>query len=308
MSFGTEKDLGTASKLTEFVVGQQQLTRPIWKPYGIVVRKGEVQVIDTQPANITMADLVKKRINYLRPDGLAQMKTPIGIAIDKEGTRYVTDTRRNELLMYDKDGNFLGTIGRKENIRPCGVAVDGQRLYVTDLSNHCVRIYQKASKELLFTVPKDPKDEKSKLHSPTNVAVDEQGRIYASDTGGFNVQVYDAQGHYVRSLGEQGLEPGRFARPKGVAVDRDGRVYVVDAATQVVQMFDKEGRLLMYFGEPSSSGPAGMYLPAGVAVDYENVGLFQQYAAPGYKLGHLIFVTNQAGKNKVSVYGFLHKS
>jgi hypothetical protein len=73
-------------------------------------------------------------------------------------------------------------------------------------------------------------------------------------------------------------------------------------------MFNAEGKLLMFFGEPKSSGEAGLYLPAGLTIDYENVGLFQKYVAPGYKLEYLILVTNQVGPNKVSVYGFLKKA
>jgi hypothetical protein len=60
--------------------------------------------------------------------------------------------------------------------------------------------------------------------------------------------------------------------------------YVVDAATQVVQLFDPEGRLLMYFGQAGSSTEGELYLPAAVKVDYDNVGLFQKKAAPGFKL------------------------
>jgi DNA-binding beta-propeller fold protein YncE len=267
-----------------------------------------VDVCDTQGANISMVDLSRHRIRYLRPSGQAAMQTPINIAVDQDGTRYVTDPKRGQVLIYGSDGSFGGELGKKGEMRPCGIAVAGERLYVTDLSNHCVRVYSKARRELAFSIPRDAKDEKARLRSPTNVAIGEKGQIYVSDTGGFAVQIYDAEGYYLRTLGEMGLEPGRFALPKGVGVDRDGRVYVVDAATAVVQLFDPQGRLLMYFGEPKTSGPAGMYLPAGLAVDYSNVDYFQKYAAPGYKVQYLIFVTNQAGPQKVSIYGFLRKA
>jgi hypothetical protein len=95
--------------------------------------------------------------------------------------------------------------------------------------------------------------------------------------------------------------------PKGIAVDRERRFYVVDGATAVVQMFDREGTLLTFFGDPKTSGEGGLYLPAAIAVDYENLALFQKYVAPGFKLEHLIFVTNQAGRQKVNVYGFVSK-
>jgi len=119
--------------------------------------------------------------------------------------------------------------------------------------------------------------------------------------------LYDADGNHLRMIGEQGLNPGSFALPKGIAADREGRIYVVDAATQVVQLFDSEGRILMYFGNPNTSGPGSTDLPAGIAVDYDHLKFFQQYAAPGFKVEYLIFVTNQYGDQKVSVYGFGHK-
>ena len=129
--------------------------------------------------------------------------------------------------------------------------------------------------------------------------------MYVSDTGGFVVQVYDSQGNYVRSIGEMGITPGRFALPKGIGVSRDGLVYVVDAAANVAQVFNKEGQILMYFGQPDTGG--SLYLPAGLRVDYDNVKYFQNLAAPGYEIDHLIIITNQAGDRKVSVYGFLKK-
>ena len=129
-----------------------------------------------------------------------------------------------------------------------------------------------------------------------------------SDIGGFAVKVYDPDGKYLRTIGQHGLAPGAFARPKGVAVDHDGLAYVVDAATQVVQIFDTEGRLLLYFGQPGASTRGELTLPAVVKVDYDNVGLFQKYVAPGHQCEYLILVTSQFGSQKVNVYGFLKKS
>jgi hypothetical protein len=82
----------------------------------------------------------------------------------------------------------------------------------------------------------------------------------------------------------------------------------VDAAAPVVQLFDHQGKLLMFFGQPATSGDAGLYLPAGITVDYENADLFQKYAAPGYKFEYVILLTNQVGPQKVSIFGFLKKA
>ncbi|MGZ8940292.1 MAG: hypothetical protein ACXW32_13885 [Limisphaerales bacterium] len=306
-SFGSESDLSEGSKFTDFVVGADKVTRPIWKPYGIAVTKGNVFVCDTQAGNLSIVDLRKRTIRYLRPSGREAMQTPINVAVDSAENRYITDPQRGQVLIYNKDDERIGEIGREGEMKPCGIFIAGDRLYVTDLKSRSVRVYNVAGRQLLLTVPRDEKDEKSTLHSPTNISVDKDGRMYVSDTGGFTTKVFDAEGNHVRTVGELGLNTGMFALPKGIAVDRGGRMYVVDGATAVVQMFDDQGRLLMFFGEPKSSGPAGLYLPAGIAVDYENISTFQKHVAPGFKLEHLIFVTNQAGPQKVSVYGFVRK-
>lgn len=285
-----------------------RVQQPISKPYGVTPVKGKLFVCDTQPKNVSIIDLAKGKMSYLKPDGRGVLKMPINVAVDKDGTRFVTDTVRGQVLIYDSENRFVGELGKAGEMKPCGLALAGERLYVSDLSNHCVRVYSTASREVLFTIPRDANDHKSKLFSPTNLALDEQGRLYVSDSGAFAIRVFDKDGNYLRTFGEVGLKPGRFGLPKGIGVDRENRVYVVDAATAVVQIFDAEGRLLMYFGEPQSSGRAGLYLPAGLAIDYENVDLFQKFAAPGYKIDFLIYVTNQAGPQKVNIFGFVRKT
>jgi DNA-binding beta-propeller fold protein YncE len=307
-SYGAEADVGVRSKFLDFIVGKEPEFKSIRKPYGVAIRRGKIYVCDTEAANINIADLVTHQMKFVKPTGLGTLRLPINIAVDDDGTSYVTDVGRREVLIYDKDDNYLGEIGKQENIRPAGIALAGNRLYATDQTNKCVRVYDKTSKQLLFTLPRDKTDEKAKLFGPTNLAVDSKGHIYVSDSQGFVVKIYDAEGNFLRKVGEIGATPGQFALPKGIAVDHDGRLYVVDAADPVIQLFDADGKLLMFFGEPNVSGPGSLYLPAGIAVDYDNVNLFQKYVAPGFKLDYLILVVNQLGPNKVSVYGFLRKA
>ena len=309
MSYGSESDLGSPSAFSSFVVGEEKVYRPIWKPYGLAINQGKIYVCDTQAGNVSVSDLAKRKMRFIKPDGQAAMKIPIWVAVDKDGTCYVTDTGRNQLLIYDKAGNLVDAIGKKDEMKPSGLALAGDNLYLTDLQNHCVRVYNKAARQLVLTIPRnDNTNNQAKLFLPTNVAVDKNGRICVSDSGGFAVKVYDQNGNYIRTIGELGVTPGQFALPKGIGVDHEGRIYVIDAAAPVVQLFDGEGKLLMYFGEPKSSGDAGLYLPAGLVIDYDNVGLFQKYVAPGYKLEYLILLTNQVGPHKVSVFGFIKKA
>ena len=305
--FSAGADLGGGNSFLDYLTGKPPEPNALAKPYGIAIKDGRIYVCDTVAGAVEVFDMVKKRADYFQPRGEARLLMPINISIDADGTRYVADTGRSQVLVFDRLGNFVDAMGAKDEMKPCDVAVGDQRLYIADLKDHAVRVYEKASRKFLFGIPRDPKAKEGKLFSPTNLALDKKGRLLVSDTGAFSVQVYDLEGKFLRTLGQQGLAPGLFARPKGVAVDRTGLAYVVDAATQVVQIFDPEGHLLLYLGQPGASNQGELSLPAAVKVDYDNVGMFKDLVAPGYQCEYLILVTSQFGPNKVNIYGFLKK-
>ena len=304
ISFSSDVQLGRSPNFADFITGRPAGPGPMVKPYGLAAKDGKLYVCDTMTGGLQAFDLAKRRARVFSPRGAGRLSTPINVSIDADGTRYVTDTGRNQVMIFSKDEAYLGAIGVRDEMKPTDVLITPDRLYVADVKGHSVRVYSKADHKLLFTIPRDPKEPQARLYSPTNLAWDKQGRLLVSDLGAFAVQVYDLEGKHLRTIGQQGVAPGLFARPKGLAVDREGRVYVVDASTQVVQLFDPEGHLLMYFGQAGSSTEGELYLPAAVKVDYDNVGLFQKWAAPGFKIEYLILVTSQFGDHKISVYGF----
>ncbi len=311
VSFSDGKDLGLhVGRFAEFVTGAVVPSQPIEKPYGVALASNQVFVCDTSARCVSILDLAQLTMHQFTPSGMGKLGTPINIAVDTDGTRYVADTARNQVLCYAADETLRGVFGEDGSLRPTDVALTSERVYVADLKGHCVRVFDKASRNALFTIPRDPgageDKEPGKLWMPVNLALDQRGWAYVSDLAACRIQIYDAEGRYVRSLGTRGDLPGQFARPKGVAVDREGRIYVVDAAAQVCQIFDATGKLLLFFGEPNGSA-ASLDLPAAVAVDYEHVGLFQKYAAPDFVLENLVVITSQIGPRKISVYGLGHR-
>ncbi len=303
--FSSANEFFHPSSFKKFVLGGSARDKFVGKPYGISAGPNQILYCDSGISGVGILNLSKEQLEQFIPTGAGKMKTPINAVVDRQGNLYVTDTEREQVLIYGPDRAPLEPLGRKDEMKPCGLAVAGDNLYVTDLKNHQVRIYHLPDRALVRTLPAKDDEGKGKLYSPRNVAVDPEGKVYVSDPGAFCVQVYDAEGRYLRTLGRQGVGPGQFARPRGLATDREGRLYVVDGATQVVQLFDKEGRLLIFFGDPTITGPGSTSLPDGVAVDYDNVRYFEKYAAPGRKLEYVVLLTNQYGEPRISVYGFL---
>jgi sugar lactone lactonase YvrE len=307
LGFGEEKDLrGDKGGFASYIVGEDPTSQAIIKPYGIALQNHTVFLCDTIAFAIDQVDLRTGKLRYFRPEGPGRLGKPINVALDDQGNRYVADTAWGMVLMYDKDDRFLGSIGARGTTKPSDVVVHGRRLYVADLQEHCVKVFDNDSRKELYRIPREGEPEEGQIFSPANIAVGPDGKVYVSDMGSFNVKIYDGDGRFLRRLGELGDHVGGMVRPKGVAVDREGRVYVVDAATEVVQVFDPEGHLLVFFGE-SAGKRGGLVLPAKVLVDYDHVDHFRRYASPDFELEYLVLVTSQYGPNKVSVFGFGHR-
>jgi len=308
-SFNSEQEMGgnASRSFMSYVTGQKPATRDISKPYGVAVRDHTLYICDTDYGAVLLADLKKRSMSVFRSQGQGVLRLPLNIAIDDEGNFYVADSGRDQVVIFDKDQNYLAAIGKLGEMKPRDVAVSPDRIYIADIQNHNVHVYDKATRNPLFEIPRGPDATNlmRRLFSPTNLALDSKGRLYVSDTGAFRVQVYAADGNYLHSVGGMGDSLGQFARVKGIAVDRDFRLYAADAMSQVVQIFDEQGKLLTWFGEPGASSQI-QNLPAKVMVDYDDAGYFQSLVAPDFKVEYLVFVINQIGSHLVSIYGFGH--
>jgi DNA-binding beta-propeller fold protein YncE len=125
------------------------------------------------------------------------------------------------------------------------------------------------------------------------VAVDKDGNLYVSDTFNDRVEIFDADGNFIRTFGKAGDGPGYFARPKGIAVDSDGHIWVADGVQDRVQVFTPEGRLLIWIG--GHGGLPGQFNAlAGLTIDKNNrVFTSEQFAG---RVQMFRYVTDEEAK------------
>lgn len=301
-----EKEKKKGGWLSSFVLGEEDPRDAEGpnKPYGVALRDGRLYVVDTRGSGYAVFDVAEKDYRFRSGSGGSSMPKPINISIDDDDRKYVADTGRNQVLVFDANDEFVQAFGHRGQFRPTDMLVDGDKLYVVDIQGHRIVVLDKNTGEELFAFG-SPGGEDNNLFQPTNIAMGPNDHLYVTDTGNFRVQEFTPDGQFVKTYGAGvGRAPGNFARPKGVVVDREGRVYVVDAAYERVQIFDDQGRLLMFFGEPGATHVSGLDLPTAIAIDYDSVKYFQQYAHPEFELEYVIAVANQFGLSKVNVFGF----
>ena len=305
-TYASARDLVMAKEsggLKDFLLGEEKAEDALVRPYGVAMSDGKIYVADSRGPGLAIFDLKTRKFSLMSGSGAGRMQRPINVAIDTDGTKYVTDTARNQVLVYDKGDSFLTAYGSKDEFKPVDVGIAGDRLYVADIDHHEIQVLDKRTGKLKFKFGRSETEPEKSLHQPTNLVIGRDGDIYVVETGNFRVARFTPEGKFVRHYGEAGQAPGQFARPKGIAMDRAGRMYVGDAAFQNVQIFDSQGRVLMAFGQPGDNLP-GLNLPAGIAIDYDNVALFRNLAEPKFTIEHLILVVSQFGPNQVDVFGF----
>lgn len=224
-------------------------------PYGVAVdSKGRVYVADSKVRAIFIFNTETGEVELMKNGVEARFKWLTGLAFDDADRLYAADSGMQRILIFDPQRKVEGSI--TEGLKsPGGVAIDNENrfLYVADAELDQILVYDADPPyKLLRTI--GTRDKEHRLTSPgdfsrpTNVAVDQEGNLYVTDTWNNRVQVFDAEGKFIRTFGKAGDGPGYFARPKGIAIDSDGNVWVADSVQDRVQVFSPEGRLLIYLG------------------------------------------------------------
>jgi DNA-binding beta-propeller fold protein YncE len=264
-------DTGNWSRLIRSVSGNRN-GNMLSGPMGLALSQDgqRLYVADLPTGLVFVADFEKKSFKKLNADD-AVASGAFAVALDTSENVYVTNPAAKRLDVYSRSGSKLGSISGDME-RPTGVAVDEKHglLYVADgsrngLDNHRVLVFDLATRRLVREMGRRGAAE-GEFSFPTFLTVDPNGTLYVVDSMNFRVQLFDHEGHYLRSFGEAGDSPGSFARMKGVAVDGFGNLYVVESEHAVVQLFNPRFEMLMWFGGRESKLEY-FEMPAGIVID-----------------------------------------
>ncbi|CAF1388733.1 unnamed protein product, partial [Adineta steineri] len=212
-------------------------------------------IVDEQTHSIIIADLGNRRlIQWLSQNQqiLIDDIDCFGLAMDKNGSLYVSDWKTNEVRRwkmgeYNNEGIIVaGANGNGSQLNqlnlPTFIFVDeDQSVFVSDFMNHRVMKWRKDAKEgTIVAGGNDQGGKLNQLHYPKGVIVDDLGQIYVADLGNHRViRCYEGKedGEIVVGGNGQGNESNKFRGPTGLSFDDEGNLYVADFGNHRIEKF-----------------------------------------------------------------------
>ena len=191
-AFSGRKDVEAQSQFNKFVVGEEPDIK-LDKPYGAAVHAGRIYVCDVNHT-VVVFDLAKKAFYGLAgATGRGQLVGPVNITITRDGTKYVADPARGQVVVFDKDDQYVRAYGEPSSWRPVDTLIDGDRLYVADSESGSVEKEHAAWKRgirvgsakdgtVTAFIP-DPVESANNTSAAEGVAADAAGNIYGAEVG-----------------------------------------------------------------------------------------------------------------------------
>ena len=238
-------------------VPQQDNTKVLFQlgqPNGLAVdSKGKIYVADTRVGAIFVFNTETRDVEMIKNKVDAHFMRIVGLTMDDNDRLFVSDPGLRHVLVFNAQHKAEDVI-TDGLVEPSGMAIDTENrlLYVSDVNQDVVLVYDADSFKLKRKIGTPGKNHElttpGDFAKPTGLAVDKDGNLYVADTMNDRIEVFDADGAFIRTWGKNGDGPGYFARPKGVAVDSDGHIWVADGMQDRVQVFTNEGQLLISIG------------------------------------------------------------
>lgn len=281
--------------------------------------------------NLYVADSKNNKIRKITPAGIvtdfagngiaghddgqnATFNSPAGIAIDKDGNLYVSDSGNNLVRKITADGTVStlagsGAGGKADGSGisasfngPIGIAIDTDgNVYIADSYNNLIRKITPAGIVSTFAGSgaagsADGTGASASFKDPIGLEIDSYGNLYVTDAQNNKIRKVTPPGLVTSITGQAApgsddgdLASARLNTPFGIAIDADGNLYIGDTNNNLVRKIT----VIKYVIDKP--------LPPGLSFDPQTGEISGKPTAPSQATDYHITAYNSAGSSIATV-------
>jgi len=200
----------------------------------------------------------------------AMYSAPVGVAIDAEGSLYMSDTMNRRVVKLTDLGpefNSFGFAGSGEAmvshgkgtlasfVYPTGLAVSSDgNLYIGDFGKYRIRVsdpdHVVVAPDWSEELAVNPQKYQGSLLLPEGVSAASDGTLYVADTLNSRIakvspdgKVSTFAGTGIPGFADGSTESAQFAYPSDVFVAKDGSIYVADTGNNRIRLISPTGKV-----------------------------------------------------------------
>ena len=230
----------------------------------------------------------------------AEFYLPNGLAFDKSGNLYVSDTGNNLIRKITTAGvvsTFAGVGGDPAYqdgptttalfSSPLGIVVwTNGNIFIADGGNHCIREIIGTTVSTFAGTPQiwgtnDATGTNAQFNAPCALTFDTKGNLFVSDANNDTIRKITTNAIVTTYAGRAGVDGttdgtltnARFRSPAGLAFDQKGNLYVADSYNQTIRKIGTNGLVTTVSGvagvsgsQDGTNGVARYYNPYGLIV------------------------------------------
>ena len=99
------------SVFKRMITGQARSGIGMGKPFAVSVHQGRIFVSDTEKRLVAAYDKPQGKYLEIGTSSPGELLKPMGLDTDNQGTLYVCDANLKQVVVYDRDGKYLRTLG-----------------------------------------------------------------------------------------------------------------------------------------------------------------------------------------------------
>ena len=214
------------------------------RPLAVLIDRITRSLIISEPQNrrVMRWSLDPQRAHGDEKEMIHSDVNSVGLAMDDDGSLYVSDWERHVVHRYGRRDGRKGVIvagghGRGAALNqlngPRQIFVHADRsVYVSDMENHRVMRWTQGAREGVVVAGGHVEgDSLRRLHRPSGIFVDLMGTVYVVDQGNHRLMRWvegAKEGEVLLGGKGEGSKNNQLDRPAGVAFDKQGNLYVVD--------------------------------------------------------------------------------